>query len=74
MADDEHTRIMWGAIIAAVTGLYAFFVKHLIAHPSKNEIDRLRDSAQYKDNCAEIVKRIDEKLDTIIMHVEKKDA
>jgi hypothetical protein len=75
---DEQTRIMWGLIIAAVTGLYTFFLRHIISHTSKSEIERLRNTVQYKDNCLEIVKRFDQnhedvcrKLDYIIKRMEQ---
>jgi hypothetical protein len=79
MADDTTTKILWGAVIAAITGLYAFFLKHIIRHVDKDELIKLKEGVQYKDNCGEIVKRLDgnfeqlnSKLDTILGHVEKK--
>ena len=57
MATDEHTRIMWAAIIAAITGMYAFFLKHVIGHVSKD--------VQYKDNCEQIHKRTDQAIENM---------
>lgn len=68
---DEHTNIMWGLVITALAALYGFFLKHVVGHVSKD--------VQYKDNCAEIVKRFDAnqkdmnaKLDRLLdYHMEK---
>jgi hypothetical protein len=81
MAEDEHSWIMWGAVISAVIGLYGLFVKHVFGHCSKDELDRLRDAAQYKGNCLEITKRLDntqadmnKKLDQLLeFHIKEKD-
>lgn len=59
MDNDWQTRFIWGGLIAAITGLYGFFVKHIIGHTSKDNLQRLKDSVQYKDNCEEIVKRFE---------------
>ena len=73
MAEDQHTWIMWSAVISAIGGLFGLFLKHIIRHGSEEEVQKLRDTVQYKDNCIEIVKRFDEnqrnmnkKLDTLL--------
>lgn len=81
--EDDYTKIVWGAMIAAITGLYGFFIKHVIKHADREEtnkqIDDLWEKKQSSDRCSEIVKRIDgnfeqlnDKLDIILGHVEKK--
>lgn len=60
MADEKTEFWIWGAIIAATTGLYGFFIRHIIGHVSAEEIKTLKQNVQYKDNCTEIVKRLDE--------------
>ncbi len=82
MSDEKTQTFLWGILIAAVTGLYGFFVKHLIGHADKREtaeqIQQLWDKKQSTDRCGEIVKRIDEnhqeicrKLDRILEYQEK---
>ena len=76
MADD---RILFGGIIAAITGMYAFFIAHIRGHATRSELDRFKDAVQYKDNCNEIVKRIEnaqkdnsDKLDKLLSYHMKK--
>jgi len=73
MAEDEHTWMLWSVVVSAVVGMYGLFVKHIVGHTDKAEINRLRDTVQYKDNCTEIVKgvngemqNINKKLDRLI--------
>jgi len=77
--ENEKTDIwITRVIIAALIGIYGFFVKHLFSHVEKQDLDRLKENVQYKDNCAEIVKRLDgnhrevcNKLDRILDKIEK---
>lgn len=66
MANENEWRIL-GPLIAAMVGLYGLFIKHVIGHlgqepilDNKKEIQRLKEVVQYKDNCEQIVKRMDE--------------
>lgn len=63
MADDTMTKILWAGVIAGITGMYGFFLKHIIKHPDRDEInkqiDDLWEKKQSSDRCDEIVKRID---------------
>ena len=66
------------AVIACVIGIYGFFVKHLFDHVEKQDLNNLKKSVQYKDNCTEIVKRLDGnhkevciRLDRILDKLEK---
>lgn len=61
MEDETTGKILWGGVIAAITGLYGFFVRHAINHVARDEIKTLKANVQYKDNCEEIVKRQDER-------------
>lgn len=73
MADDRTDTFILGALVAAITGIYGFFVKHLIGHADKSEIEKLWEQKQSVGRCDEIVKRMDEnhmetckKLDKIL--------
>lgn len=66
-----------GRIVGAITGLYAFLIKHVTGHADKGdieaEIQQLKANVQYKDTCEQIVQRLDEnhtetskKLDQIL--------
>ena len=77
--ENEKTDIwITRVIIAALIGIYGFFVKHLFSHVEKLDLDKLKESVQYKDTCEEIVKRLDgnhrevcNKLDRILDKIEK---
>ena len=57
---DEKTQFfIWAAIIAAVTGIYGFFLRHVMRHPQQNELNNLWEQKQSVDRCEQIVKRID---------------
>lgn len=78
MSNDKMQTFLWGALISAVVGIYGFFIKHLIRHPDKEEIDKLWEEKQSVGKCDEIVKRIDQnheeickKLDRILDKIEK---
>ena len=65
MNDMEKTIL--GVMIVGLTGLYAFFIKHIIGHVNSesiksntDDIYRLYDGKQSKENCEQIVKRMDE--------------
>ena len=75
--EDEKTQFwIFGVIIAAITGIYGIFVKHLFNHISVKSVDNLEkdiEKCQPKATCDEIVKRQDEnnkevhnKLDRIL--------
>jgi len=76
--NDEKTEIFfWGAVFSALVGIYGFFVKHLIKHPDKDEIEKLWNEKQNISECEQIVRRIDEnhketckKLDRILEKLE----
>jgi len=66
MADMNEWKF-FGPIIAALVGLYGLFIKHIIGHVSsevinsnKDNIQRIFESKQSKENCIQIVKRMDE--------------
>jgi len=82
MADDTLTKILWGGVITGIVGMYGFFLKHIIKHPDREEINKqindLWEKKQSGNNCDEIVKRLDgnfeqlhAKLDTILKNVIK---
>lgn len=55
------------AIFAAIGGTYAWLIKHLMN--SKNivtyeEFSKHKEAVQYKDNCNEIVERIESKIES----------
>ncbi len=64
MADEKIHIWVTGALVAAVTGIYGFLIKHVINHPSGEEIAKRRqelwEKKQDKTTCDQIVKRIDE--------------
>lgn len=75
--DDSTEKTLFGFIIAGITGLYGFFIKHLIGHANKEDINNLYECKQSKENCEQIVKRMDEnhketckKLDRILDKIE----
>jgi phosphoribosylanthranilate isomerase len=71
-----------GPIIAAIVGIYGFVLRHTSKrHVTSEEINRLKDAVQWKDNCEQIVKRVenmitlktellDKKLDIVIDLIE----
>lgn len=69
-------KVIWG-IVAAVGAVYGIILKHVYNHVHKGELCNV----QTKDNCGEIVRRLDEKfekldeldekLDLILRHVDK---
>lgn len=81
---DDTTKTLFGFLFAAMTGMYAFFIKHVVGHvntdaikSNTDDIYRLYDCKQSKERCEEIVKRIDEnhqetcrKLDRILNKLE----
>jgi len=76
MAEMDN-KVLLG-IFAAIAGCYGWLIKHLMNSKNivtKEEFADHKKSVQYKDNCAEIVKRIDGKLDVIMGFIEnlKKD-
>ena len=57
---DEKTQFfIWTAIVAAITGIYGFFLRHTTKHPQQSEIDNLWKEKQNISECAQIVKRMD---------------
>jgi hypothetical protein len=61
-----HSEFMWGTVLMFFIGIYSWVAKHLWGHVTKDdlnrtllEVEKMRDSVQYKDNCAEVVKRLD---------------
>lgn len=49
-----------------IVGCYAFIVRFLLnsrTGVSKMDFEKHKDSVQYKDNCQEIVKRIEQRAD-----------
>lgn len=72
MAEMDNKILM--GIFAAIAGCYGWLIKHLMNSKNivtQDEFARHKDSVQYKDNCGEIVKRIDEKLDIIIVEIKE---
>lgn len=62
---DEKTQIfIWTAVIAAITGIYGFFIKHIVGHSDKQYIDgevqALWNKKQDISVCKQIVERIDQ--------------
>jgi hypothetical protein len=79
MNEETTTKILWTAVVGGLSAMYGFFLKHLYNHVNKDEIEKLKANVQYKDNCAEIVKRIDgnhqevcHKLDRLLDILDKK--
>ena len=60
---DEQSKLVWG-VIAATTALYGFFLKHVIGHCVKQEV-------QTKASCIEIVKRFDDGQEQINKKLDK---
>jgi hypothetical protein len=60
MADGKTDFWILGAIITALTGLYYFFVRHVFGHVTPAEFSDFKNKVQLKENCKEIVKRLDE--------------
>lgn len=72
MAEMDNKVLM--GIFAAIAGCYGWLIKHLMNSKNivtKDEFARHKEAVQYKDNCGEIVKRIDEKLDIIILEIKE---
>jgi len=66
-------KILMG-IFGLIAGCYAWLIKILLngkGAVTTEEFTRHKESVQYKDNCTEIVKRIDEKLDLILKEISK---
>ena len=64
---DWHDNYMWGIVAMLFTGIYTGFVKHIYGHSTIKDVEaqqadlvRLKAAVQYKDNCEQIVKRLDE--------------
>jgi len=58
-----------------IIGCYAFIARFILINKSgvsKMDFDKHKESVQYKDNCSEIVKRIEQRADD--RHVEIKDG
>jgi len=65
MAEMDNKVLM--AIFGAIGGTYVWLIKHLMN--SKNivtseEFSKHKESVQYKDNCSEIVERIEAKIES----------
>lgn len=82
MADEKTQFWIWGVIIATVTGLYGFFIRHVVKHPERDEINsqiqKLWDEKQSTRTCEQIVNRLDEnhketsrKLDRVLEYLEE---
>lgn len=67
MANGEwHDNFLWGLVAMLFTGIYTGVVKHVWGHvtkadlaDAKADLDKLKENVQYKDNCVEVVKRLD---------------
>jgi hypothetical protein len=71
MADGKTDFWILGAIITALTGLYYFFVRHVFGHVNVEEIRDLKNDVQYKRECSQIVKRIDENHDHVCRKLDR---
>lgn len=76
---DNESTMKWivGMIGTALLGLYGLFINHSRRHVEREDLAALKEKVQYKDNCQEIVKRLDQnhkevtkKLDRILERVE----
>ena len=61
MADDKTQTWIMGIMGTAIVGCYGFIAKHLHNHSRASDLDRLKENVQYRDNCEEIQKRMDER-------------
>jgi len=82
--DETTQKTLFGFLFAVVTGIYGFFIRHLVGHvtreqsiANKADIKNLFEVKQSKENCRQIVKRMDEnhketckKLDRILDKLE----
>lgn len=73
MANGKTDFWLWGLLIGAISALYGFFLKHVYCHVRSSDIEQLMAKMQTKDNCSEIVKRMEanhdqtcQKLDRIM--------
>lgn len=58
-----------------IIGCYAFIARFILINKSgvsKMDFDKHKDSVQYKDNCSEIVKRLEQRADD--RHTEIKEG
>ena len=58
-----------------IIGSYGFIIKFILNSKSgisKMEFEKHKDAAQYKDNCSEIVKRLEQRADD--RHIEIKEG
>jgi len=71
MADGKTDFWILGVILTALTGLYYFFVRHVFGHVNVEEIRDLKNDVQYKRECSQIVKRIDENHDHVCRKLDR---
>jgi hypothetical protein len=82
MADEKAQIWIIGSLIAAITGMYGFFLRHVFGHVKQeqvaDELGRVWEKKRSIETCNEIVKRFDEnhketcgKLDRILHYLEK---
>lgn len=67
--DGDNAWVVLGLVITAVIGMYTLFVNHLREHPTKEDVEKQQSISV----CEQISKRIEEKLDRIIKHVERRE-
>jgi len=54
-----------GSVIALIIGIAGWFISHTKNHPSKCDIDNLKNNVQWADVCDERSKRIEEAIDNV---------
>ena len=62
-------------LFTLIIGSYGFIIKFILNNKqgvSRMEFDKHKDSVQFKDNCTEIVKRIEQRADD--RHTEIKEG
>ena len=62
-------------LFTLIIGSYGFIIKFILNNTqgvSRMEFDKHKDSVQFKDNCTEIVKRIEQRADD--RHTEIKEG
>ena len=63
---DWHDNFLWGVVAMLFTGIYTGVVKHVRGHvtqedlaEAKDDLSKLKENVQYKDNCGEVQKRFE---------------
>jgi hypothetical protein len=78
MEIDKIHYFVWATIVSALATIYGIFLKHVIGHVDKKEIEKLWEEKQDTKTCDKIVERIDQnhaetckKLDRILDEIRK---